>query len=119
MARSTVTRQAIPVAGLNITDMTYDTLGVGANNGVVFAYNLGDLILLRNTTGASVNYTLKVPAPASLSAVGATVGDVTVAVAAAKTVTYKANAAFRQSDGNIYIDCSAAGTIAVLAAQDT
>lgn len=118
MARTTTTPTAIPVAGLNLTDMTYDTLTLGAGNGAQFPYRMGDLILLNNSTGSSVNYTVKVPAPASLSALGASVGDITIAVAASKIVTFRSNPALRQADGNIYIDCSAAAKLAVLSAQD-
>lgn len=114
MARTNITAQAIPGGGLNLTDATYATLGVGANNGVTFDYDPGDLVALKNGTGGSVTYTFKVPTPAPYAAAGLTVPDVTVAVATGKTVLYPLAAIFRQDDGKVYVDCSAAANLLVL-----
>lgn len=114
MARTNITAQAIPNGGLNLTDATYSTLGVGADNGVTFDYDAGDLVVLKNATGGSVTYTFKVPTPTAYAAKSLTVPDVTVVVATAKTVIYALAALFRQDDGKVYVDCSAAANLLVL-----
>ena len=62
MARVALTEgiQTIPATGLNITDMTVQTLSTGAGNGVEVPYQLGTYLLLRNDTGGSAAFTLKV-----------------------------------------------------------
>lgn len=114
MARTNIMAQAIPNTGLNLTDATYATLGVGANNGVAFDYDAGDSAVLKNATGGSVTYTFKVPTPAAYAAQSLTVPDVTVAVATGKTVLYPLAAIFRQDDGKVYVDCSAAANLLVM-----
>lgn len=114
MARTPISRTSIPVTGLNLTDATFATLGTGANNGVEVPYNKNDLLVLRNDTVGAAAYTLKVATPTKFSERSSTVGDVTVTVAAGKIWLYPVGNIFRQSDGDIYVDCDVAGKVAVL-----
>lgn len=119
MARAALTRTVLPATGLNLTDATFATLGTGAGNGVEFNYRKGDLLVLKNDTGGAAVFTLVVPDPASLSAIGASVGDMSVSVATGKTWVVPVAAVLRQNDGDVYVDCDVAGKAMVLAAQDT
>jgi hypothetical protein len=115
MSRTTITAVDIPDTGYNLTDSAgFATLGVGASNGVAFAYQPGDLVVLKNDSGSSATYTFKVPTSAQFTNVGITIPDVTVAVATGKTYVIPVNAVFNQSDGLIYLDCSVAGKAMVL-----
>jgi outer membrane protein assembly factor BamB len=114
MPRVTIARTAVPATGLNITDATYTTLGVGAANGVEIPYRDGDLLILRNDSGSSATYTLKVAQPAVYSDVGVTVPDVTIVVATGKMHVVNTDAIMRQADGDVYIDCSVAGKVLCL-----
>lgn len=114
MARTNITAQTLGNSGLNITDATYSTLGVGADNGVTFDYDGGDLVVPKNATGGSVTYTFKVPTPAPYAAKSVTVPDVTVVLATAKSLIYPLASIFRQDDGKVYVDCSAAANLLVL-----
>jgi hypothetical protein len=109
MARATITATAIPATGLNLTDATYATLGTGAANGVSFVYDGNTRVVLKNDSGSAATFTIKVPTPTSYSDIGVTFPDMTVAVANGKTYEFKPAAVWRQSDGNIYIDCNVAG----------
>ncbi len=117
MSRTTITAVNVPDTGYNLTDSaSFATLGVGASNGVAFAYDPGDLVVLKNDSGSSATYTFKVPTPVQFSSVGATLSDVTVVVATGKTFLYPLNGVFKQGDGNVYLDCSVAGKAMVLRA---
>jgi hypothetical protein len=105
---------ALTSNGLNLTDATYVTMSTGAGNGVTFDHDGADLVVLRNDTGGNATYTIKVPAPASLTAVGATVGDITITVVTAKIHAMRLPTLFKQSDGKVYIDCDVAAKILVL-----
>jgi hypothetical protein len=118
MARTTIARTALPATGLNLTDATYATLGVGANNGVEVPYRAGDLVVLRNDTGGASTFTIKAAQPRVYADVALTVPDMSVAVAAAKSHVIELGSIFKQADGDIYIDCSVAGKVLVLALGD-
>lgn len=109
MARATITATAIPATGLNLTDATFATLGTGASNGVSFVYDGNTRVVLKNDSGSAATFTIKVPTPTSYSDIGVTFPDMTVAVANGKMYEFKPAAVWRQSDGNIYIDCNVAG----------
>lgn len=117
MARTPITATAVPDTGLNLTDATFATLGTGANNGVSFAYDGNNRVILKNDTGGAATFTVKVPTPTAYTNVGVTVPDMSVAVANGKTYEFKALSlsVARQSDGAIYIDCNVAGKVLVLA----
>lgn len=115
MTRAAITAVKITDTGYNLTDSAgFTALSTGAGNGVSFALDGRDLIVLKNTTGGAAVFTIKVPTPAELTAKGVTVPDVTVTVAAAKSWVYKLSGIFGQADGDVYIDCDVAGSILVL-----
>lgn len=115
MARTGISSVSITDTGYNLTDSTgFATLGTGSDNGVSFAYDSNTLIFLKNDTGGAAVYTVKIPTPGNYSGLGITVPDMTVSVANSKTVILEPNAIFRQSDGNVYIDCNVAGKVLVL-----
>lgn len=116
MARTAITSASIANTGYNLTDSTdFATLGTGAGNGVSFAYDSGTLVYLKNDTGSSATFTLKVPTPTTYSALSLTIPDMTITVANGKTIIVRLNSILRQSDGAVYIDCSVAGKVMVLA----
>ena len=115
MARVPITAVSIPDTGYDLTDSEdFETMVAGASNGVTFAQNAANRIILRNPTGGALTYTFKIPTPASYSAVGVTIPDATVTLAAGDDWVLEPQSVFRQSDGNIYCDCSGAGEILVL-----
>lgn len=113
MARTAVTATAITATGLNITDATYATLGTGAGNGVTVPFDANTRIVLKNDTGSAATFTVKIATPTSYSDIGVTFPDMTIAVANGKTWEFKPPSVWRQTDGNIYIDCNVAGKVLV------
>ena len=114
MTRVAMNRTAFPDTGLNLTDATYTTLVAGANNGVEVPLRDPDIIVLKNGTGGAAVFTFKVPQPDEYSEHSITVPDKTYSVAAAKTWLIPASLIYRQSDGDVYIDCDVAGQVLVL-----
>lgn len=115
MARTPISVGSIPEAGLDVVaGATFATMAAGANNGVTFDYTTGALAALRNTTGATAVFTVKVPTPAAFTAKGVTVPDVPVSVPNLRTVLYALSAIFQQPDGSVAVDCDAAGQIAII-----
>lgn len=115
MARVPITAVAIPDTGYNLTDSgDFEVMVSGSNNGVTFAHNAVNRIVLRNPTGGALTYTFKVPTPAAYTAVGVTIDDAEVTVAAGDDWVLEPQSVTRQTDGNIYVDCSGAGEILVL-----
>lgn len=115
MARVAITTVAISDNGYNLTDSAgFTTMGTGAGNGVSFAYSQRDFIVLKNATGGSAIYTIKVPTPAPFAERGLTVPDETVTVATAKTWLYPLSSIFKQSDQAVYVDCDVAASIMVM-----
>ena len=114
MTRTTITPQTLTKTGFNLTDATYTTMSTGSGNGVQFALDTNDIVVLKNGTGGAAVYTIKVPGETKYSEKGATVPDVTVTVANNKSWVYPLSAIFKQSDGKVYIDCDVAGQILVL-----
>lgn len=117
MARTPITRTAVPDTGLNLTDASFSTLSTGATNGVEIPYREADLIVLKNDTGGAAVFTLKVKQPAQYSGQSITVPDKTVSVATGKTHVYPTATIFKQTDGDIYIDCDVAGKVLALALE--
>ena len=115
MARTAITAVPITDTGYNLTDSAdFQTLGIGADNGVEFTYQPNYLAILKNSTAGAASYTVKVPTPSQYSDKGLALSDVSVAVAAGKTVLYPLSGIFKQADGKIYIDCDVAGEALVL-----
>ncbi len=115
MARSTLAAVDIPATGYNLTDSAaFAVLTPGATNGKIIDYDAAARIILKNTTGGAAVYTIKMVTPSQFSALGLTLSDMTVTVAAGKTWELKPHAAMQQADGKLYIDCDVAGSLLVL-----
>lgn len=115
MARTAFTPVGVPTTGYNLTDSAdFAVLATGANNGKIIPFDSASRIILKNTTGGAAVYTIKIPTPSQYSAIGITLSDMTVTVAAGKTWDLKPHAAMKQTDGNIYIDCDVAASILVM-----
>ena len=119
MARTTITRTALPAASLNITDATFATLATGAGNGIEVPFREGDVLFLKNTTGGAATFTVKVRQPGQYTTLGITVPDESFTVAAGKTHLVPLAQVFKQTDGDVYVDCDVAGSVLMLAAGDT
>jgi hypothetical protein len=110
MARVTITATAVPAATYNLTDSAdFTALSTGAGNGVQFTYNGAHLLVLKNTTGGTAAYTIKVPTPAAYTSI-ATIPDDTVSVGTLDTHLVKLSSVYKQSDGMVYVDCDVAGS---------
>lgn len=114
MARVAASRTAFPDTGINLTDASFTTLATGANNGVEVPLFDPDILVLKNDTGGAAVFTVKVPQPSEFSEQSITVPDKTYSVATGKTYLIPANLIYRQSDGDVYIDCDVAGKVLVL-----
>lgn len=115
MPRTTISRTALPVAGLNLTDATFQTLSTGAGNGIEVPYRAGDVLILKNDTGGAATFTVKVRQPQEFAALSVTVPDKTFSVADGKTYIVPLATVFRQADSDIYVDCDVAGEVLCLA----
>jgi len=119
MTRVAISRTALGAAGLNLTDATYTTLSTGAGNGVEVPYREGDVLILRNDTAGAAVYTVKVVQPSAYSGQGLTIPDETFSVAAAKSWAIALETIYKQTDGDVYVDCDVAGKVLMLGAGDT
>lgn len=114
MARTAFTPVGVPNVGYNLTDSAdFAPMATGAGNGKTFPLDGANRIVLKNTTGGAAVYTIKIPTPPEYTAIGITLSDITVTVAAGKTWVLKPHGVMRQADGNVYIDCDVAGSILV------
>ena len=120
MARTTIsatTFTSIASNGYNLTDSgDFNTLTPGSGNGVEFEYSSSNEIILKNDTGGPAVFTFVIGVRAAEDTeVGGTITDTTVTVADGKThVLNDLNELFRNSDGNVYIDCDVAGKVLLL-----
>lgn len=116
MARADITAVQITDTGYNLTDsVDFTTMSAGAGNGVSFAQDNSHRIILKNDTGGAATFTVKIPTASAYTPFSLALPDLAIAVANGKTYVLEPASIFRQSDGNIYIDCSVAGKILVLA----
>jgi hypothetical protein len=115
MARTAITATDLTKTGYNLTDSTgFTTLTAGSGNGITVTFDPDDILILKNDTGGSAVFTLKVPGESKYSDKGVTVPDQTVTVANGKTWIYQLTGIFKWGDGKIYIDCDVAGKLLVL-----
>jgi hypothetical protein len=117
MATTAITKITLPHtnAGYNLTDSaSFTTMATGSGNGVTFSYSASDIVVMKNTTGGTATYTLKIPTIGALSAFGATVTNPTNTVAAGKTELMRLDPVFQDSSGLVTIECDVAGSILVL-----
>lgn len=115
MARSALAAVTIAATGYNLTDSSdFAVLTPGATNGKIVDYDPSTRIILKNTTGGAAVYTIKMVTPSQYAALGLSISDMTVTVAAGKTWELKPHSAMQQTDGKLYIDCDVAGSLLVL-----
>lgn len=118
MAATEITRTSVSrdESGYNLTDSAdFDTLTAGAGNGIKWAAVLGtDLVVLKNDTAGAGVFTLKMVQAPAYSGFSVTIPDVTVSVAAGKTVLMRLSDIFKDSDGYVTIECDIAGKVLVL-----
>jgi hypothetical protein len=117
MATTTITKISVSqTAGYNLTDSAdFTTMTSGAGNGVVFPFDLKDLIVLKNDTGLSRTYTFLVgQIPTEYTTFSASVTDPTLAVADGKTVLIQPSSLFSNTSGNMTIECDGTSKILVL-----
>lgn len=99
-------------------DPTYDVMSTGDGNGVSFSYGSNDIVILNNDSGGPAVYTFKISDQgqgASIETVGGVVTDPTVTVPDGEVHLVRAvNELFRNSDGDVYVDCDSAAKIGVL-----
>lgn len=107
MARQAVNGQLVTPAGLNPSFTT-----VAQANGATVGMEQGDVLALKNTSGAPVTATVITPG----SVDGIAQPDLPITVPASSTVYHGRTTlgAYRQSDGRVYIDVSAALDMALL-----
>ena len=114
MARTALAAVSIPATGYNLTDSSdFVAMTAGANNGKQIPFDGASRVILKNTTGGPSVYTIKIPTPGQYSAIGITLSDVTVTVAAGKSWEVKLHPAMKQADEKVYVDCDVAGSILV------
>lgn len=120
MAAAALTATSVAAGGYNLTDSSdFTTLVSGAGNGVTFDYDGRDVIILKNDTGGTAVFTIKVPTPSAYSGI-VTVGDETVSVANNKTYLNPVLAIFKNvSTGKIIIECDVAGKVLVARPANT
>lgn len=115
MATTAITAVTLTKTGYNLTDSAgFTTMSTGAGNGVEFAFDANDIIVLKNASGFAAAYTFKVPSSTNFSEKGVTVPDATVSVANGKTYIYPLSAIFKQADGDVIVECDQAADILVL-----
>lgn len=117
MARSALDASAIQevnYGGINITDLTTDTIATGDDNGFTFDYVGGSDLLIVNDTGGPAAVTIKIPSQTNLTTVGVTTPDKEITIADGKTYLWPVSTVFKQSDSKIYVDCDVAAKFALL-----
>lgn len=115
MARTAISAVALTKTGYNLTDSSdFETMSTGSGNGVEIPFNKNHIIVLKNGTGGTATFTFDVPGEDDYSDKGVTIPDATEEVADGKTHLILATAIFKQSDGDVYVDCDVAGEILVL-----
>ena len=116
MARTAIVAEAITDTGFNLTDTNkFTTLATGSGNGVEFPQDQSQRIVLKNAAGSTATVTVKIPTPAQYSSLSLALPDMTLTIDNGKTFILEPHPQFRQSDGNVYIDCDKAIDILVLA----
>jgi len=115
VALTKITPTALTSNATNITDAAETTMATGAGNGVTFAYDKKDLIILNNPTGGNAIYSFIIYDAAGVSAAGGSITDTTITVATTKKhILSELPIIFQQADNLVYVDCDVAGEIAVI-----
>ena len=98
-----------------LAGISYTTLVSGAGAGVFFTYDTTKFILLKNDSGGAAVFTVLLKDYEDLDDIGATPDDMTIAVADGSTHMLPMSAPFRNSSGQVTIECDVAGEVAVIA----
>lgn len=116
MARSALTKTTLArnVTGVNLTDLSYTALTLGANNGKTWAHLESDLIVLSNETAGDAVYTFVLTTPSAYSQFGGSLASGTITLAAGVKQIVRVNDVVKDATGLINVDCDVAGKIAVL-----
>jgi hypothetical protein len=112
---ATTAATVISISGdYNLTDSAdFETMTSGAGNGHTFSYRADRIVILKNDSGASRDYTVKMPTPGVYSAAGYTLADATVTVATGKSYVWRPAEVYA-SGGTITIECNGAGKLLIL-----
>ncbi len=112
MPRATVTVQATTRAGIV---PTFTALASGAGNGAQFAYDQTKRTEIRIRNGGTAAATVTFLFNDNAVIDGQAPADPSSSVAAGATMSFKPlNEYYRQTDGNCYVECSAAVDIALV-----
>jgi hypothetical protein len=122
MARSEITTAAFidlttsseNSAGIIVEDATYTTLVAGTDNGAYWSFADAEFFIMENSTGGSATFTVPLTEPDDYTERGITFNDKTFTVATGKHVIYPVDSRFKDASGNVNIDCSVGGKIAVV-----
>lgn len=91
--------------GLNATDATdYTILTSGSGNGVKFQFSQAGWMLLYNSSGASITYTILLPEPAQYQTLGVTFTDKTITLGAGQIHLVSLDSRYKHDDGFIYVE---------------
>jgi len=101
-------------AGIIVEDATYTTLVAGTDNGAYWSFADAEFFVMENSTGGSATFTIPLTEPADYTERGISFNDKTFTVATGKHVIYPVDSRFKDASGNVNIDCSVAGKIAVV-----
>ncbi len=110
-----ITAVSIPKTGLNLTDQAFTTLASGSGNGVSFSYQSNRVLCLKNDSGGSAVFTIKLTNPPGYTEIGATVPNPTITVANNKTHLVSLDE-LMQAPGTttITVECDVAGKAVLL-----
>lgn len=112
MAVTDITKEAVGLDGYNLTDSDdFQATGLGDGNGVQFPHDSRILLVLKNDTGGAAEFTLKLKSFEGLAALSITPDDHTIEVADGKTHVVKLDDVFKNSDGNVVVECDVAGEV--------
>ncbi len=116
MAAVVITTNAVSLLGTNLTDATFSTLVSGSGNGIKFLADSRSFIVLKNDSGGSLTFTLKLRSFAALALYSITPTDPTIVIAAGKSYLLKISDELQDSSGYVTIECSGAGKAALFQA---
>lgn len=117
MAVTPITKVTLPHtnAGYDLTGSAdFTTLSTGSGNGVSYAWNSGDVLVLRNSTGGTATYTIKFGPFVSITGYGGSVTNMTRTVATTKDYFMRLDSQFADASGNVIIECDVAGKVLVI-----
>lgn len=102
-------------AGYNLTDSAdFTALVSGAGNGVSFAWASNDLVVLKNDSGSSATYTIKLGPFNGITNYGGSITNPTIVIANNKSYFARLDSQFADASGNVVIECSVAGKALVV-----